>query len=135
MSTEYSEAALAEAAIQTSQAYQTETGEAVLNGMYVDIPSTDGVNPSRLGSKALAVSESEATSTTRRVAASAAFDRVKNQVSHFAENSRVLVTILSEVGKVHPFIQSVSCFSLTSSVITHSLHHSGGFGVRNSDHP
>ena len=44
MSTEYSEAALADAAvaIQTSQTYQKGTGEALLNafGMYVDILST-----------------------------------------------------------------------------------------------
>ena len=137
MSTEYSEAAQAEAAIQTSHAYQTETGEAVLNalGVYIGILSTTGVNPFCLDSKALAVSESEAISTTGSVAASAAFDRVKYQVSQFAENSKILVAALDELGKVHPFIQSVPYFSLTSSVITHSLHHSGGFCVQSSNCP
>lgn len=121
MGTEYSEAALTEAAvaIQTSQTYQTGTGEALLNafGICVDILSTAGVDPSRLGSKALAISESEAVSTMRTVAASAAFDMVKNQVSQFAENSKILVKALNEVGKVHPFIQSVSSF--WSSLLCH----------------
>ena len=137
MSTEYSAAALAEAAIQTSQAYQTETGETVLDalGVYAGILSTTGVNPSCLDSKVLTVSESEAILTTGSIAASAAFDRVKYQVSQFAKNSKILVAVLDEVGKVHPLIQSVSYFSLNSSVITHSLHHSGDFCVQSSDCP
>ena len=46
MSTEYSEAVLADApvAVQASQTYQTGTGESLLDafGMYVDILSTTG---------------------------------------------------------------------------------------------
>ena len=79
------------------------------------------IDPSCLGEKALAVSESQAVSTIRGVAASAAFDMVKDQVSHFAENSKILGKVLNEVSKVHPFIQSVSCFVLTPSVYNNSF--------------
>jgi hypothetical protein len=46
------------------------------------------------------------------VAASAAFNFVKEQVSHFTENSRVLVRVLDEVGKAHPFILSTYVITL-----------------------
>ena len=41
------------------------------------------------------------------IAGSAALDIVKEKISHFAENSRVLVGVLDEVGKAHPFILSM----------------------------
>jgi len=40
--------------------------------------------------------------------ASAAFSMVKDQVSSFVERSQTLMSVLDEVGKVHPFIQSMS---------------------------
>lgn len=68
----------------------------------------------------------------RRIAASEAFDKIKSQVkhsetfhtiksqvNHFAENTKALVEVLDMVGKVHPFIQSVSCLASTLSVTTH----------------
>ena len=42
------------------------------------------------------------------LAGSATLDIVKEQISHFAENSRILVGVLDEVGKAHPFILSTS---------------------------
>ena len=42
------------------------------------------------------------------LAGSATLDMVKDKISHFAENSRVLVGVLDEVGKAHPFILSMS---------------------------
>lgn len=51
---------------------------------------------------------SNAVSAAQNVAASAAFNVVKEQVTHFAENSKVLVGVLDEIGKAHPFILSIS---------------------------
>ena len=48
------------------------------------------------------------------------FDTIKSQVSHFVENTKALVEVLDTVGKVHPFIQSVSCSAPTLPVTTHS---------------
>ena len=39
------------------------------------------------------------------LAGSAAF---KEKISNFSENSKALIGLLEEVGKVHPFIQSIS---------------------------
>jgi len=59
------------------------------------------------GDKILATSENQVVSAVKNVAASAAFDMVKSEVTHFVETSRILVRALNEVGKVHPFIQGV----------------------------
>ena len=101
------ELAEAAAAIQASQAYQPGKVERSLNtiGMYLKMLSTDV--DSFLGEKAVTVSKSQAVSTMQDVA-SQAFDTLKGQVSHFAETSKVLVQVLDEVAKVHPFIQGVS---------------------------
>ena len=137
MSTGYSEAAQAEAALALQRLRTTGTGEAPLDGfgMCVDILSTTSVNPSCLDSRAPAVSESLAVSTTRSVTASVAFDMVKDQVGHLAKSSKCLVQALNEVGKVHLFIQSVSCLVLTPSVITHPSYRSCCFGVRGGNYP
>jgi hypothetical protein len=54
------------------------------------------------------VSGSEAATAIQDLAGSATFGFVKEQVSHFAENSKLLVGLLDEAGKVHPFIQRMS---------------------------
>jgi hypothetical protein len=41
----------------------------------------------------------------KAVISSAEFHMVKDQVSNFVENSNMLVGVLDEIGKVHPFIQ------------------------------
>ena len=66
---------------------------------------------SRLGDHALAASGGGAGLTMQDVAGSAAFSIVKEQVSHFVENSKILVGLLDEVGKAHPFILSKSLLS------------------------
>ena len=72
-----------------------------------------------LGNQALALGGTDAASAVQNVAASAAFSAVKEQVSHFAENSKVLVRALDEIGKAHPFILSISpspsCSRLSSA--------------------
>lgn len=60
------------------------------------------------GDKALAVSGSQTVSLAKNTMATAAFSMVKDQVSSFAERSETLMKVLDEVGKVHPFIQSMS---------------------------
>ncbi len=40
-------------------------------------------------------------------AASATFSIVKDHVSKFADNSKILMSVLDEVAKVHPFIQGI----------------------------
>ena len=42
---------------------------------------------------------------TKAVISSAEFHIVKDQVSNFAENSKMLLGVLDEIGKAHPFIQ------------------------------
>lgn len=64
------------------------------------------------------------------IVASEAFNTVKSQVGHFAENCERLVKVLDEVGKVHPFVQSVSCLASTLSVIIDSSRCSCGFFVQ-----
>ena len=53
-------------------------------------------------------------------AGSVAFDTIKRQVNHFAENSKTLIKVLDEVAKVYPVIQSVSLIASSLSVMTHS---------------
>jgi len=60
---------------------------------------------------------SDAASAIQNVAASEAFNAIKEQVSHFAENSKILMDALNEIGKVHPFIQSMS-FSFLCSLLS-----------------
>ena len=69
------------------------------------------------GDHALALSGTDAASAMQNVAASAAFNAVKEQVSHFTENSKVLVGVLDEIGKAHPFILSLS-FSCLCSLLS-----------------
>ena len=52
------------------------------------------------------------------VATSAAFNVVKEQVSHFVENSKVLVGLLDEVGKAHPIILGMTLLSSLSSLLS-----------------
>ena len=137
MPTRFSKAtrAEAEAAIEKSEAYQARKGEKFLNtlSMYLDISSTVNIHSFYLGDKAGDVSENQAVSTLRSVAASGAYDAIKTQVSHFVENSKALVKVLDEVGKVHPFIQSVSYSVWTLSVISHLLRRSCSLFVQDGD--
>jgi hypothetical protein len=71
---------------------------------------------SSLGDKALAFSGSQAASTLQSATTSVAFDMIKEQVNNFAQNSKILVGVLDEVGKAHPFIQSMSSSPLCSLV-------------------
>jgi hypothetical protein len=132
MSAKYSAATMAEAAsaIQLSQAYQAGKGEMLLNtlGMYLDIVSPVSVD-SCPGDKFAALSDGQAVSSIQNFTTSAAFTVVKSQVTEFAENSQLLLKVLGEVGKIHPFIQSVSCSALTLSVITDPPYCSCGWCV------
>ena len=60
----------------------------------------------RLGDTILATSESQVGSAMKGFVTSAAFDVVQSEVTHFVETSQILVRVLDEVGKAHPFIQS-----------------------------
>ena len=62
---------------------------------------------------------------TQDVAASAAFNVVKEQVSHFVENSKVLLGLLDEVGKAHPII--LGC--LYSHLCFHCCLNAGAYCV------
>ncbi|KAJ7499168.1 hypothetical protein FB451DRAFT_28305 [Mycena latifolia] len=93
MSSSFTEADLGEAAaaIKKSQSYQASKGEKNLDA---------------IGDRVSAVSDSEVVA-----AANVTYGIVKEQVSRFVENSKLLVNVLDEVAKVHPFIQvAVSIF-------------------------
>ena len=120
-------AALADAgrAVQTSQTYQAGKAEQFLNTLgrlaspwfrWPSIPSS-GFSSLVLGDHALAVSGSGAALAIQDLAASAAFNVVKEQVSHFVENSKALVGLLDEVGKAHPIILSMSLLSFLLSLL------------------
>ena len=64
------------------------------------------------------MSGSGATLAIQGVASSAAFNVVKEQVSHFVENSKVLVGLLDEVGKAHPIILGMTLLSSLSSLLS-----------------
>ena len=64
------------------------------------------------------MSGSEAASTIQDLAESATFNIVKEQVSHFVENSKILVGVLDEVGKAHPFILSMPLLSPLCSMLS-----------------
>ena len=126
--TVFSDAALADATrvIQSSKAYQAGKAELLLDTLgrhayhyplWPSVPSAR-YSPLVLGDRALAVSGSEAVSTIQDIAGSATFDVVKEQVSHFVENSKILVGLLDEVGKAHPFVQSVSLLSPLCSLLS-----------------
>ncbi|KAJ6588597.1 hypothetical protein B0H19DRAFT_924176, partial [Mycena capillaripes] len=54
---------------------------------------------------------SEVVSAAQSDTANVAYSIIKDQVSQFVENSKILVNVLDEVGKIHPFIQlAVSIF-------------------------
>ena len=76
------------------------------------------VPPLVLRDRALAASGGGAALTIWDLAGSAAFDVVKEQVSHFVENSKVLVGLLDEVGKAHPFVLSISLLSSLSPLLS-----------------
>ena len=114
-------------AIEKSQPNQAGKGEQFLNKTgrltwpYFLWPSLPFARYSSLvlGDRAQAVSGSGAALATKDVAASAAFNVVKEQVSHFVENSKVLVDLLDEVGKVHPIIQGMSLLSSLISLLSY----------------
>jgi hypothetical protein len=122
------DAALAGAAraIQTSQAYQAGKAEQFLNTLGGHShhsflwPSVSFArcSPLVLGDHALAVSGSEAVTMIQDIAGSTAFGLVKERVSHFAENSELLVRALDEIGNVHPFIKRMSLLPSSSSLLT-----------------
>ncbi|KAI0699900.1 hypothetical protein C8T65DRAFT_296564 [Cerioporus squamosus] len=98
MSSEFSDAALQEAhaAIKAGQSYQASKGEKRLNA---------------LGNAVSKASSSSLVSIAQGDTATQAFSFVKDQVSNFAQHSKVLMNVLDELGKAHPFIQvAVSLF-------------------------
>lgn len=76
--------------------------------MAFEPPSGYNPDPIPTGDRALAVSESQTVSVAQNAMATAAFSMVKDQVSSFVERSQALMSVLDEVGKLHPFIQSMS---------------------------
>ena len=76
--------------------------------MALEPPSRQDPDCIPTGDRALAVSESQTVSVAQNAMASAAFSMVKDQVSSFVERSQTLMAVLDEVGKLHPFIQSMS---------------------------
>ena len=76
--------------------------------MALEPPSRQNPDVISTGDKALAVSESQTVSVAQNAMATAAFSVVKEQVSSFVERSQALMGVLDEVGKLHPFIQSMS---------------------------
>jgi hypothetical protein len=74
----------------------------------LESPSRRDTNFVTPGEKALAISGSQAVSVAQNAMTSAAFSMIKDQVSSFVESSKVLMKVLDEVGKAHPFIQSMS---------------------------
>jgi hypothetical protein len=126
------DAALAGAAraIQTSEAFQAGKAGQLLNTLgglshhsfLWPSVSSARCSPLVLGDHALAVSGSEAVTVIQDLTGSTAFGLVKERVSHFAENSDLLVRALEEAGKVHPFIQRMSSLpSLLSSADVYCL--------------
>ncbi|RPD68326.1 hypothetical protein L226DRAFT_527321 [Lentinus tigrinus ALCF2SS1-7] len=98
MVTEFSDGALqeADAAIKATRAYEPSKGEKRLNA---------------IGNAASKASGSSLVSIAQSDAATQALGFVKDQVSNFAQNSKVLMNALDELGKAHPFIQiAVSIF-------------------------
>ncbi|RPD69596.1 hypothetical protein L226DRAFT_575426 [Lentinus tigrinus ALCF2SS1-7] len=86
----------ADAAITATRAYEPSKGEKRLNaiGNAVSIAS---------GSSLVSIAQSHAATQVLSI--------VKDQVSNFAQNSKVLMNVLDELGKAHPFIQiAVSVF-------------------------
>ena len=76
--------------------------------MAIEPPSRHNSDLITAGDRTLAVSDSQAVSAAKNVMATAAFSMVKDQVSSFAEKSQVVMKVLDEVGKFHPFIQGMS---------------------------
>lgn len=99
-------------AIQPSQTHQTRRREEFLNtlGMYLNILLTAGVASIYT---VILVSVAQAMRDARMSAALSLFSMIKTQVTHFAENSRIVALVLDEVGEVHPFIQGVPRSPLT----------------------
>ncbi|KAI1787462.1 hypothetical protein LXA43DRAFT_1029206 [Ganoderma leucocontextum] len=94
---EFSDAALqeAEAAIMASQAYQASKGEKVLN---------------KIGNVVIGANSKYESIASNEIATQA-LSVVKDHVSNFVQNSKILVGVLDEVAKAHPFIQAaVSLF-------------------------
>lgn len=112
MSTGHSDAAFQEAeAVIQAQSNQAAKGERRLNtfGEPVLLYCTHFVSPrTSSGNVASRVSNSSLVSAAQSDAASQTFALVKDQVSNFAHHSKVLMDVLDEVAKAHPFIRRKS---------------------------
>ncbi|RPD72434.1 hypothetical protein L226DRAFT_154051 [Lentinus tigrinus ALCF2SS1-7] len=98
MSTEFSDAALqeADAAIKATEAYEPSKGEKRLNAVGNAVSNASG-------NSLVSIAQSDA--------ATQALSFVKDQVGNFVQHSKVLMNVLDELGKAHPFIQiAVSIF-------------------------
>ena len=74
------------------------------------------------GDKILAVSGNEQIKMAENAITTAdGFSFVKDQVNNFVENSKVLVSALDEVGKLHPFIQGRFLVWLSFDWLANSL--------------
>ena len=110
MSTEFSEKALqeADAAIKATQAYQASTAEKRLNALGTNVFPSVLIEPHssrNVGDAVSNVAHSRMVSIAQGDIAQEAFSFVKDQVSAFTQHSKVLMKVLDEVGKAHPFIQ------------------------------
>ncbi|KAL0577140.1 hypothetical protein V5O48_004854 [Marasmius crinis-equi] len=81
----------AQKALDSIRSYNVSEGEKVLNAT---------------GDKVLAVSNSKHVALAKDVASNVDFSVVKEQVSNFVENCKILMNVLDDIGKVHPFVQA-----------------------------
>ncbi|KAL0578964.1 hypothetical protein V5O48_003056 [Marasmius crinis-equi] len=77
--------------LDASQTYQASKGEKALNVV---------------GDKVLAASDSQRIAFARGEASAADFSTVKEKISNFKDNCKILVEVLDKVGSVHPFVQA-----------------------------
>jgi len=67
-----------------------------------------------IGNRVTNLMDSPVATASRSENGNAMFALVNDEISHFAENTRILVNILDDVAKVHPFIQGVFFFHRTA---------------------
>lgn len=115
MSSEFSDASMdeAEAAIKSEQShYQVSKGQRTLDLIGAFHPPSKKCRDYSIfmciaENKVSAASSSDPVLIAQSAMplASAEFSIVKDRVNNFVENSKILMSVLDEVGKAHPFIQ------------------------------
>jgi hypothetical protein len=107
----------AEAALNSSSEYRTSKSERNLNAIGAPWQSPRfrrryilNKDNSIIGDKVVETSENFSMATTARGDrgdTNAILSLIKDNASHFAENSRILVDVLDNIAKIHPFIQGM----------------------------